>query len=87
MTVGKCPGQDNRWLKVSLHPCPRCGYKVELFSDEQRILCPKCKTEVFRETAPSCLQWCASARQCLGEERWRALFGEEGSAGREPMEE
>jgi len=60
---------------------------VELFSDEQRILCPKCKTEVFRKTAPNCLQWCTSARQCIGEERWKALFGEDGPAGRKPVEE
>jgi hypothetical protein len=25
---------------------------------------------------PSCIEWCASARQCLGEERWKALRGD-----------
>jgi len=24
---------------------------------------------------PSCIEWCASARQCLGEERWKQLMG------------
>ncbi len=24
---------------------------------------------------PSCISWCASARQCLGEERWQQLMG------------
>jgi ribosomal protein S27AE len=84
MPIGKCPGQDNQKLTASLNQCPNCGYQVEMFSDEQRIICPKCKTEVFRDTAPNCLQWCASARQCIGEERWKALFGEEGPVGREP---
>ena len=42
----KCPGQENPKLTASLHPCPQCGYKVEMFSDELRIKCPKCKTEV-----------------------------------------
>lgn len=84
MPIGKCPGQDTRKLAASLHPCPQCGYMVELFSDEQRMICPKCKAEVFRETAPTCLQWCASARQCIGAERWKALFGEECSVGRKP---
>ena len=51
-----------------------------------RIKCPKCKTEVVSETAPNCLQWCASARQCIGEERWKALFGDDGPVGREPVE-
>lgn len=86
MPTGKCPGQDNQKLTVSLHPCPKCGYRVEMFSDELRIKCPKCKTEVVCETAPNCLQWCASARQCIGEERWKALFGDDGPVGREPVE-
>jgi len=30
---------------------------------------------VYRERMPSCIDWCASARQCLGEERWRQLKG------------
>ena len=86
MPIGRCPGQENRMITASLHLCPKCGYKVEMFSDELRIVCPKCKTEVFRETAPNCLQWCASARQCIGEERWKALFGDEGPVGRKPAE-
>jgi ribosomal protein S27AE len=84
MQIGKCPGQDSRMITASMHQCPQCGYLVEMFSDEQRLTCPKCKASVVRETAPSCIQWCASARQCLGEERWQALFGEQGQAGREP---
>jgi ribosomal protein S27AE len=86
MPIARCPGQDNRMLTTSLHPCPKCGYTVEMFSDEQRIICPRCKTEVFRDTAPNCLQWCASARQCIGEERWKTLFGDDGPVGREPQE-
>ncbi len=83
MPNGKCPGQDNRKLTASLHPCPRCGHQVELFSDEQRMVCPRCKTEVFRDTAPNCLPWCASARQCIGEERWKALSGDDDPASRQ----
>ena len=86
MPIGKCPGQDNRKLTASLHPCPRCGCRVEMFSDEQRVICPGCKTEVFRDTAPNCLQWCASARQCIGEERWKTLFGDDDPVGREPQD-
>ncbi len=69
----KCPGQDSRNLKVEVHKCPSCGAEVELFSDELRIRCPKCKKYVYREKTPSCIEWCASARQCLGEERWKEL--------------
>ena len=71
----KCPGQDMRNLRVSVHKCPNCGTDVEIFSDELRVKCPKCKKYVYRERVPSCIEWCASARQCLGEERLEELMG------------
>jgi DNA-directed RNA polymerase subunit RPC12/RpoP len=75
MTYAKCPGQDMRNLRVSVHKCPNCGAEVEIFSDEMRVKCPKCKHYVYKEKVPSCIEWCASARQCLGEERWAELTG------------
>ncbi len=70
---GRCPGMDSRNLKVSLHRCPECGAEVEIFSDELRVRCQRCGTPVYREAAPACISWCASARQCLGEQRWQEL--------------
>ena len=55
--------------------CPNCGAEVEIFSDELRVRCQKCGTMVYREETPSCINWCAAARQCLGEERWKELKG------------
>ncbi|MFC1899395.1 phosphohydrolase [Chloroflexota bacterium] len=71
--TSKCPGQDSRNLRVSLHKCPECGYTVEIFSDELKLRCPKCRHMIYREKTPSCVDWCASARNCLGEERWKEL--------------
>ncbi len=71
----RCPGQDMRNLKVSLHKCPSCGTEVEMFSDELRVRCPQCKTMVEQKEVPSCIEWCASAKECLGEERWKAMKG------------
>ena len=71
----KCPGQDTSKLRVELYKCPQCGAEVEIFSDETRIKCQKCGTMVFREKMPTCIEWCSSARQCLGEERWQQLMG------------
>jgi DNA-directed RNA polymerase subunit RPC12/RpoP len=73
----KCPGQDFRKLRVELYKCPNCGAEVEIFSDENKVKCHNCGKNVFREKLPSCIEWCASARQCLGEERWKQLRGEE----------
>jgi len=63
-------------LRVSLHKCPNCGAEVEIFSDEIKVKCLKCGEMVYREKIPSCIDWCASARQCLGEERWKEVKGE-----------
>jgi NADH pyrophosphatase NudC (nudix superfamily) len=71
--TASCPGQDFRKLKVELHRCPKCRAEVEIFSDEPRVRCPKCGEMVYRENTPSCIVWCTSARQCLGEERWQNL--------------
>ena len=71
----RCPGQDGRNLRVELFKCPNCGAEVEIFSDEIKVKCHKCGEKVYREKIPSCIDWCASAHQCLGEERWRQLTG------------
>ncbi len=73
----KCPGQDSRNLRVEVFKCPGCGAPVEIFSDETRARCQRCGEKVYREKLPSCIEWCAKARECLGEERWRALRGED----------
>jgi len=73
----RCPGQDMRHLRVKLYKCLGCGSEVEIFSDEVSVRCPKCKTKVYSNMNNSCIEWCASARQCLGEERWKQLKGED----------
>jgi DNA-directed RNA polymerase subunit RPC12/RpoP len=76
MTIFRCPGQDMRKLRVELFKCPNCSADVEIFSDEMSIRCQKCGEKVVREQTPTCIEWCASARQCLGEDRWKALMGD-----------
>ena len=77
----RCPGQDTRNLRAEIHPCPKCGYGVEIFSDESKVKCYQCGEIVYREKTPSCVEWCSAARQCLGEERWRQLKGEIDNGG------
>ena len=73
----RCPGQDSRFLRVELYKCPSCGAEEEIFSNETRVKCPGCGKWIYREKLPSCIDWCASARQCLGEERWKQLQSSE----------
>jgi ribosomal protein S27E len=72
---GRCPGQDGRDLKVSMHICPYCGSEVEMFSDETRVKCHTCGNYVCKDEVPSCVAWCSKARECVGEERWAELKG------------
>ncbi|MEW6033896.1 MAG: phosphohydrolase [Chloroflexota bacterium] len=76
----KCPGQDPRNLKVTLLKCPTCGEEVEMFSNELRVKCSGCGGWVYGEQVPSCIDWCAKAKECIGEERWEQLKGIEAKA-------
>lgn len=69
----KCPGQDKRNLKVECIICAACGYEVEIFSDEVKVRCPKCKKDICRQRLPSCVDWCKHAKDCIGKERWEQL--------------
>jgi len=71
----RCPGQDFRWLTADLYKCQSCGAEEEIFSNETKARCHECGEWVYKEKVQSCADWCASARECLGEERWKELKG------------
>ena len=50
---------------------------ITLSTDLAKFVREECGENVYREKMPSCIDWCASARQCLGEERWKELKGED----------
>lgn len=70
--VIKCPGSQ---AFSQPHPedvkCPNCGTEVEIWSDEIKVKCPKCKKTVMRKQGQSCLDWCKYAKECLGEEGYK----------------
>jgi hemerythrin-like domain-containing protein/ribosomal protein S27AE len=70
-----CPGQDQRKITIYDVTCPNCGHQVEMFSDELRVRCPHCKTMVYKEQMPSCIQWCRAARDCVGPAMYEELMG------------
>jgi DNA-directed RNA polymerase subunit RPC12/RpoP len=69
----RCPGQDFRNLQAQFYKCLACGTEVEIFSNETRVKCHQCGKMVYKDKLPSCIDWCASARECMGEERWKQL--------------
>ena len=71
----RCPGNIQQNLTAEIHQCPKCDYGVEIFSDEVRRRCPKCRAMVFRERLPSCIDWCPAAKECVGEKKWKELKG------------
>jgi hypothetical protein len=71
--INKCPGQDSRNVKAQTIVCSDCGYNIEIFSDEVKVSCPKCKALVCRQRLPSCVDWCKHALDCIGEEKYKQL--------------
>lgn len=71
---GFCPG--SRKVKEPIPeyiPCPECGEEVEVWTHELMQPCPRCKTPVFRQTRPSCLDWCPFAKECVGPQIYHRL--------------
>ena len=75
MKIYQCPGQDGRNLKIQVVECENCGYKLEIFSDEIRVCCPRCKALVCRPRLPSCVDWCKKAPECVGQQIWQQIKG------------
>ena len=49
MVKDNCPGSRPKPLSTESYSCNKCGYEIEIFSDEEKIRCPKCKVEISRE--------------------------------------
>ena len=67
----ECPGS-----KRIKKPYPEeikcsCGQMVEIWSDETSTICKNCKRKLNRKIAPSCLDWCSMAKECVGEEKYK----------------
>ena len=66
--INKCPGQFNKNIAAKNLKCARCGYEIEIFSDEIKVKCPKCQHIYYREVLPTCIDWCKYAKDCVGRE-------------------
>ncbi len=69
-----CPGAINlRDARPADVVCPSCGAEVEIWSDEPLARCPGCGRQVAQSRDASCIDWCASARQCVGSDKYERL--------------
>lgn len=76
----RCPGAEGvKSPTIEIINCKKCGEEIEIFSDEQKTQCPECDETVFREAVPSCIDWCKSAKECVGEEKYNELKSSKGS--------
>lgn len=67
--IFNCPGsQKFKQPQPESINCPACGAEAEIWTDEFQATCPNCKKKVARLSAQSCLGWCKSARECVGDE-------------------
>ena len=53
--------------------CPQCGHEIEMFSIDTSRTCEHCGFVAYNDTL-SCVQWCAHAKQCVGEEMYNAMM-------------
>ena len=53
--------------------CPQCGNEIELFSVDTQMPCEHCGFVAYNDTL-SCVQWCAHAKQCVGEEMYEQMM-------------
>ena len=53
--------------------CPQCGHEIEMFSIDDRMPCEHCGFVAYNDTL-SCVQWCAHAKECVGEEMYNAMM-------------
>ena len=72
-----CPGADKIKNPVPVYKnCPRCGWEVEVWSNEFYTECPKCGEIVLGDNPPSSVEWCQHARECLGSRKYNRLMEE-----------
>lgn len=72
MARKRCPGMDPAGFgpeDIRLRACLACGEEQEFWRDDVKLTCPSCGHVNFNpDIGSTCLVWCKSAAQCLGNE-------------------
>lgn len=65
--------QGKQGVTVQEKRCPQCGNNVEIFSTDISAECDNCGFTIYNDVL-SCIQWCDSARECVGDEMYERLL-------------
>lgn len=72
MIMSGCQGKP-RTPTIFEKICPQCGHEIEMASVDTQMTCEHCGFVAYNDTL-SCVQWCAYAKQCVGEEMYNAMM-------------
>ena len=72
MLMDSCQGKP-RTPTIREKICPQCGNIIEIFSIDTEGACDKCGFVAYND-ALSCVQWCAYARKCVGDEMYEHMM-------------
>lgn len=74
MLKNECPGsKDIKQPRPEELTCHFCGAEIEIWSDESETNCKSCGKMNSRLIGPTCLDWCAFAKECVGEAKYRKI--------------
>ena len=71
MVLQGCQGKAD--ITVEERTCPQCGHEIEIFSIDADATCENCGFVIYNDSL-NCVQRCAYARQCVGDERYEQLM-------------
>ncbi len=75
MLKNGCPGSiEIKQPKPEDITCRHCSEVIEIWSDETETKCKHCGKINTRFMGPTCLEWCAFAKECVGEEKYKRLM-------------
>ncbi len=78
MLKDSCPGSNEiKQPKPEDIICRKCGEPTEIWSDETEAKCTRCGELNARLLGPSCIDWCAFAKECVGESKYNRLKSQE----------
>lgn len=81
MFKNECPGsKDIKQPRPEDIKCRFCGANIEIWTDESETKCKSCGKMNSRIIGPTCLDWCAFAKECVGEDKYKKI--KSGSGGK-----